>query len=52
MYRMYKNDGVGSLFPMKNFDLNLSHVTKNSNTTEVWYQMMLYMVNKYGVEDE
>lgn len=52
MHRMYKNDGVGSLFPVKNLNLNLSHVTTFSNKTEVWYQMMLYMVNKYGVEDD
>lgn len=52
VHRMYKSDGVGSLFPMKTPLQKNGAVTKKCHKLEVWYQMMLYMVNKYGVEDD
>ena len=40
MLRKYKNDGSGSIFPIKN-------VVKNYNSLQIWDQMSIYVMEKY-----
>ena len=46
MYREYKNDGVGSLFPLK-------RPKKDYNEMEIWDQMNVFLTENHisGIED-
>lgn len=43
--RRYRWDGIGGLFPLKN-------PTCDQRETEIWYQMNVYMIENYGVEED
>lgn len=50
--RNYDKDGFGCLFPLNSCYICCSKVSQKVSQTEIWYQMMDYMMSKYGVEED
>jgi hypothetical protein len=53
--RKYDKNGVGSLFPMKNllhfYNQKCNKAVKSVTKYDIWHQMSMYFLSKYGVED-
>lgn len=50
--RNYDKDGFGCLFPPNSCYTSNLKVSHKVSQTEIWYQMMDYMMSKYGVEED
>lgn len=50
--RNYDKDGFGCLFPPNSCYTCRSKVSQKVSQVEIWYQMMDYMMSKYGVEED
>lgn len=50
--RNYDKDGFGCLFPPNSCYTSRSKVSQKVSQVEIWYQMMDYMMSKYGVEED
>lgn len=50
--RNYDKDGFGCLFPPNSCYTCRLKVSHKVSQTEIWYQMMDYMMSKYGVEED
>lgn len=45
LYRWYRPDGVGGIFPLED-------PLEDQRDVEIWYQMNTYFLEKYGVEED
>ena len=43
--RRFRMDGIGGIFPMREAD-------EDQRDVEIWYQMNLYFLEKYGIEED